>query len=560
MKEALSNILYNALKEAKEKTELKIKDEPLIILEIPKDETKGDIATTVAMALAASEKKKPRYIAEIIVKHIKDEAGIIEKVDIAGPGFINFFLKDEYYHQVLKQIDKEEKDYGKLDIGKGEKVQVEFVSANPTGPLHVGHGRGAAVGDALSNLLAATGYDVTREFYINDAGRQVRLLAQSVYSRYRQMHGKDESFPEDGYHGTYINEVAASATASQAISLKFVDVPFEKCEADFAEFSKEEMLRDIRNDLNAFGVRFDNWFSERSLLDDSSVQKSIEELKEHGFVYEKDDAIWLRSTAFGDDKDRVVIKKDGSYTYLATDIAYHRNKLSRGFKKLVNIWGADHHGYIPRVQAVIQAFGEPKETLHILLVQLVAVLRQGKPVPMSKRAGDFVTLREVIQDVGSDAARFFFLMRRSDSHLDFDLELAKKQSSENPVYYVQYAHARLCSVERQAEENKSYKTYKTYSSDSVDFGLLKLPEEKNIMKQLALYPITIEGAAMALEPHRITFYLQNLAGLLHNYYFHHRIITDDKPLTDARLVLMKGVRQVIKNALGILGVSAPEKM
>jgi len=556
VKEALSNILYNALKEAKKNGELKIKDEPLIVLEIPKDETKGDIATTVAMALAASEKKKPRDIAEIIVKHIKDKAGIIDKIDIAGPGFVNFLLKNEYYHQILKQIDKEGKDYGSVDIGKGEKVQVEFVSANPTGPLHVGHGRGAAVGDALSNLLAATGYDVTREFYINDAGRQVRLLAQSVYSRYRQMHGKEEPFPEDGYHGTYINEIAVSATASQAIRLRFVDVPFEKCEADFAEFSKEEMLRDIRNDLNVFGVRFDNWFSEQSLLDDSSVQKSIEELKERGFAYEKDDALWLRSTAFGDDKDRVVIKKDGSYTYLATDIAYHRNKLSRGFKSLINIWGADHHGYIPRVQAVIQAFGHPNDALHVLLVQLVAVLRQGKPVPMSKRAGDFVTLREVVQEVGSDAARFFFLMRRSDSHLDFDLELAKKQSSENPVYYVQYAHARLCSVERQAEE----RGIKIPDADSVDFGLLKLPEERNMMKQLALYPITIEGSARALEPHRITFYLQNLAGLLHNYYFHHRIIIDDKPLTDARLVLMKGVRQVIKNALDIIGIKSPEKM
>ncbi|MEK6680010.1 MAG: arginine--tRNA ligase [Nitrospirota bacterium] len=573
MKEALSNILYNALTEAKKKGELKIKDEPLIVLEIPKDETKGDVATTVAMALAASEKKKPRDIAEIIVKHIKDEAGIIDKIDIAGPGFINFLLKNEYYHQILKQIDKEGKDYGSVDIGKGEKVQVEFVSANPTGPLHVGHGRGAAVGDALSNLLAAAGYDVTREFYINDAGRQVRLLAESSYC---SCMGKP--IPADGYHGAYIDEIAASAktvisdikkriyagpiddkgaaAASQAISLNFPNVSFEESEAFFAWHSKKCLLEEIRKDLEDFGVRFDNWFSEQSLLNDSSVKKSIEELKERGFAYEKDDALWLRSTAFGDDKDRVVIKKDGSYTYLATDIAYHRNKLSRGFKSLINIWGADHHGYIPRVQAVIQAFGHPKDTLHVLLVQLVAVLRQGKPVPMSKRAGDFVTLREVVQEVGSDAARFFFLMRRSDSHLDFDLELAKKQSSENPVYYVQYAHARLCSVERQAEE----RGIKIPDADSVDFGLLKLPEERNMMKQLALYPITIEGAARALEPHRITFYLQNLAGLLHNYYFHHRIIIDDKPLTDARLVLMKGVRQVIKNALGILGISAPEKM
>ena len=572
MKEALSNILYNALKEAKEKAELKIEEEPLVVLEITKDQTKGDIATTVAMALAASEKKKPRDIAEIIISHLRDDKGIIDKTEIAGPGFINFFLKDEYYHKLLKQIDKEGKNYGRVDIGKGEKVQVEFVSANPTGPLHVGHGRGAAVGDALSNLLAAVGYNVTREFYINDAGRQVRLLGHSVYSCCMKRHGKDEPFPEDGYHGAYIDEVAAyidEVAASYSVVISDIKKgiyagPIDKESAAgasqvisfFEERSKDFLLKEIRKDLEDFGVRFDNWFSEQSLLDDSSVKKSIEELKERGFAYEKDDALWLRSTAFGDDKDRVVIKNDGSYTYLATDIAYHRNKLSRGFKKLINIWGADHHGYIPRVQAVIQAFGHPKEALHVLLVQLVAVLRHGKPVPMSKRAGDFVTLRDVIQDVGKDAARFFFLMRRHDSHLDFDLELAKKQSSENPVYYVQYAHARLCSVERQAEE----RGIKIPDADSVDFGLLKLPEEKNIMKQLTLYPITIEGAARALEPHRITFYLQNLAGLLHNYYFHHRIITDDKALTDARLVLMKGVRQVIKNALDILGIRAPEKM
>ena len=412
------------------------------------------------------------------------------------------------------------------------------------------------MGDALSNLLAAVGFDVTREFYINDAGRQIKLLARSVYSRYRQMHGKDEPFPEDGYHGSYTNEIAASASASPTIGLKFVNSPFDEGEAVFAEFSKEEMLRDIRKDLADFGVRFDVWFSEQSLLADGSVQKSIEELKERGFAYEKDGALWLRSTAFGDDKDRVVIKKDGEYTYLATDIAYHRNKLGRGFKALVNIWGADHHGYIPRVQAVIQAFGHPKDSLHVLLVQLVTLLRHGQPVPMSKRAGDFVTLRDVVQDVGADAARFIFLTRRSDSHLDFDLDVAKEQSRENPVYYVQYAHARLASLMREAES----RGVAVPSREKVDVSLLDLEEEQNIIKALAKYPEVVEDAALAYEPHKLTYYLQDLAGLLHNYYFKHRVITEDAARTGAKLFLMKQVKTVIQSALKILGVDAPERM
>jgi arginyl-tRNA synthetase len=370
------------------------------------------------------------------------------------------------------------------------------------------------------------------------------------------MHGKDEPFPEDGYHGSYINEVSASASTSPLISLKFVDTPFEQCEREFADFSKDEMLRDIKKDLGDFGVRYDSWFSERNLLDDGSVQRSIEELKERGFAYEKDGALWLRSTAFGDDKDRVIIKQDGEYTYLATDIAYHRNKLARGFTQLVNIWGADHHGYIPRVQAVIQAFGHPKDSLHVLLVQLVAILRHGQPVPMSKRAGTFVTLRDVVQEVGSDAARYIFLTRRSDSHLDFDLDVAKEQSRENPVYYVQYAHARLASLFREAES----RGIAVPAREAVDVSLLDLEEEQNIIKALAKYPEVIEEAALAYEPHRLTFYLQDLAGLLHNYYFKHRVITEDAARTGAKLFLMKQVKTVIQSALKILGVTAPERM
>ncbi len=556
MKQTLTDILLRALDQAKAKGELKLESQPAIILDTPRDKTHGDLATTLAMVLAKPEAKPPRKIAEIIVHNIRDEDGIIEKTEIAGPGFINFVLRQDWWKKTLFDIDTEGSAYGLRDIGKGEKVLVEFVSANPTGPLHVGHGRGAAVGDSLANLLAAVGYDVSREFYVNDAGRQIKLLARSVYSRYRQMHGKEEPFPEDGYHGTYIQEVANSATASQSISLKFVDASFEQSEKVFADFSKEQMLADIRKDLEDFGVRFDVWFSERSLLADGSVRRSIEELKERGYAYEHDGALWLKSTAFGDDKDRVIIKQDGEYTYLATDIAYHRNKLARGFKTLVNIWGADHHGYIPRVQAVIQAFGHPKDSLHVLLVQLVAILRHGQPVPMSKRAGTFVTLRDVVQDVGADAARFMFLTRRSDSHLDFDLDVAKEQSRENPVYYVQYAHARLASLFREAGARE----IPVPTGNSVDAAFLDLEEEQNIMKALAKYPEAVEEAALAYEPHRLTFYLQDLAGLLHNYYFKHRVITEDLQRTGAKLFLMKQVKTVIQSALGILGIAAPERM
>ncbi len=555
MKQTVTEILLEALQRAKEKGELRLDTQPAITLETPKDKNHGDLATTLALTLAKAESKPPRKIAEIMLANIQDEEGIIAKTEIAGPGFINFFLKQDRWRKTLFDIDDQAHEYGLKDIGKGEKVQVEFVSANPTGPLHVGHGRGAAVGDALANLLASVGYDVQREFYINDAGRQVRLLAQSIYARYQQALGNSVAFPEDGYHGEYIAEVAQDLI--KAHGSRFLNTLFEECAGVFADFGKDAMLADIRTDLGAFGVRFDIWFSEKTLLADNSVTRSIDELKERGYAYEKDGALWLRSTAFGDDKDRVIIKQDGEYTYLATDIAYHRNKLARGFKQLVNIWGADHHGYIPRVQAVIQAFGHPKDSLHVLLVQLVSILRHGQPVPMSKRAGNFVTLRDVVQDVGADAARYIFLTRRSDSHLDFDLDIAKEQSRENPVYYVQYAHARIASVFREVETRK----IPVPTRDTVDLALLDLEEEQNIIKALAKYPEVVEEAALTYEPHRLTFYLQDLAGLLHNYYFKHRIIDAEDPArTGARLFLMKQVKTVIQSALKILGVTAPERM
>jgi arginyl-tRNA synthetase len=554
VKQTLTEILLQALSRAKEQGELKLETQPAVTLDTPREKSHGDLATTLALTLAKPEGKAPRKIAEIIVANIRDDEGIIEKTEIAGPGFINFVFRKDRWKKTLFEIDADGEAYGLRNIGKGEKVLVEFVSANPTGPLHVGHGRGAAVGDALANLLAAVGYDVSREFYINDAGRQIRLLALSVYARYQQALGGDFPFPEDGYHGTYIEEVAQAF--QKVHGTEFKNVPFEQCERAFADFSKDAMLADIRTDLEAFGVRFDTWFSEASLLTDGSVTRSLDELKDSKNLYEQDEAQWLRSTAYGDDKDRVVVKKDKSYTYLATDIAYHRNKLARGFKTLVNIWGADHHGYIPRVQAVIQAFAHPKDSLHVVLVQLVAILRHGKPVPMSKRAGTFVTLRDVIQDVGSDAARYIFLTRRSDSHLDFDLDIAKEQSRENPVYYVQYAHARLASLFREAEA----RTISVPGRDAVDLALLDLEEEQNIIKMLAKYPEIVEEAALAYEPHRLTFYLQDLAGLLHNYYFKHRVITEDLKRTATRLFLMKQVKTVIQSALRILGVKAPERM
>ncbi len=554
MKQTLTEILLQALKRAKEKGELKLESQPAITLDTPREKSHGDLATTLAMTLVKSEAKAPRKIAEIIVNNIQDEDGIIEKTEIAGAGFINFVLRQDRWKKTLFEIDAAGDTYGLQDIGKGEKVLVEFVSANPTGPLHVGHGRGAAVGDALANLLAAVGYDVSREFYINDAGRQVRLLALSVYARYQQALGNEFLFPEDGYHGSYIEEIAQGFLKSHGNT--FLNIPFEQCERQFGDYSKDAMLADIRIDLEAFGVRFDNWFSEASLLSDGSVQQSLGELMKSRNLYEQDGALWFRSTAYGDDKDRVVVKKDKSYTYLATDIAYHRNKMARGFKALVNIWGADHHGYIPRLQAVIQAFGHAKTSLRVVLVQLVVILRHGKPAPMSKRAGTFVTLRDVVQDVGSDAARYIFLTRRSDSHLDFNLDIAKEQSRENPVYYVQYAHARLASLFREAETRK----LTIPKSDLVDLSLFDLEEEHNIIKMLAKYPEVIEESALSYEPHRLTFYLQDLAGLLHNYYFKHRVITDDLDRTANKLFLMKQVKTVIQSALKILGVMAPERM
>ena len=528
--------------------------DPNIVIETPKREGQGDYATGVAMVMAGSEGCPPRKIAERLIEYLKDDEGILARVEAAGPGYINFTLKPDWWHRVLLRIEAEGSRYGNVNVGRGEKVQIEFVSANPTGPLHVGHGRWAVVGNALANLLRAAGYEVQKEYYNNDCGRQVKLLGLSVYSRYQQLLQNPVPDPEDGYRGEYITQLAQRMI--DRYGKDYRGKKAEDCLDFFTQRSLEDMSDWIRQDLATFGIEFDTWFSEASLYQSGAVQTVLDELRQKDYIYEKDGAEWFRSTLFGDDKDRVVRKEDREYTYLAPDIAYHRDKLGRGFDRLINIWGADHHGYTARMEAVVQALGYPKSRLRILIGQLVTLLRNGRPVPMSKRSGDFVTFREVVDEVGKDASVFFFLMRRLDTHLEFDLELAKRQSNENPVYYVQYAHARLCSILRQARE----RGIPLSEPERVRLDLLVQPEEMKIIKRLAYFPELIEEGATALEPHRLTFYLLDLAGLLHHYYFKHRVISDDPELTQARLRLVLSVRTVMANALGILGVTAPERM
>lgn len=563
MKITVTTLIRKALEEAKAEGLLSLETLPSIPIEIPREKSHGDIATSIALVLAPQEKKSPYKIAEIILKIIEGKDKEFEKIEIGGPGFINFTFKKEHWHEVLRDVLKRGEHYGRSDIGKGLRVQVEFVSANPTGPLHLGHGRGAAVGAALSNLLEVSGYKVEREFYINDFGRQVLLLGQSVLAKYMNLCGEEGyAFPEDGYRGDYIEDIAREFKEEFGDKYrKSVETkgPQEGVIAA-KEFAYIKILNLIKKDLEDFGIRFDSWQSEVELYQKSEVEKSIDELKKGGHLYERDGALWFRATDFGDDKDRVIKKKDGEYTYFASDIAYHRKKIEKRFDKLINIWGADHHGYIPRIQAVIQALGYPKESLKVLLVQLVTLLREGKPVQMSKRAGEFITLKEVIDEVGADTTKFIFLTRRSDSHLEFDLEVAKRQSSENPVYYVQYAHARIASLFREAATRN---ITLPEIEDFIGAGRalpLNLPEELDIIKDLGNYPEIIEGSAMTLEPHRITYYLQGLASKLHGYYYKYRIITDNRDITHARLLLMKAVGIVIRNALKILGVSAPERM
>jgi arginyl-tRNA synthetase len=523
-----------------------------IEIEVPKAETFGDLSTPVAMGLAKQLRKPPRKVAEEIIAAMRDRS-IFEKIDIAGPGFLNFTFTPEYLHLQLKKILAGDRSLLREDVGQGRKALVEFVSANPTGPLHIGHARGAAVGNALCNLLEETGFIVEREYYINDAGRQVRLLGMSVYARYQQLLGLDAEFPEEGYRGQYIDDEATELRAE--IKDKFRGVPFQECEKEIILWVYERMLNLIRRDIATFHIRdFTNWVSERQLYEKGEVTGAIQALREKGFMYEKDGALWFSSSEFGDDKDRVVVKSDGEYTYFASDIAYHKDKLDRGYDVIADIWGADHHGYIPRIESVMKAFGYDSSKFRVILVQMVNLLKHGEPFQMSKRAGNFVTLSEVVDLVGADTTKFIFLTRKSDSHLDFDIDVVTATSAENPVFYVQYANARINSILANASEKGI-----DIGTKEMDFSLLNR-EETTLVKKLLAYPMVLEGAARAFEPHRITFYLQELAGMFHPYYHKYKVITDDEAMTKTRLALCMAIKIVLSDALSILGVTAPEKM
>ena len=548
MKKDLIKILQHSL------NSLGILDHPQIEIEIPREETFGDASTPLAMGLSRLLKKAPKKIAEDIINSIEDKA-LFKKIDIAGPGFINFTFTDEYLQSSLQKMLLSEKTFLREDLGKGKRVLVEFVSANPTGPLHIGHAKGAAVGNSLCNLLQELGFIVEREYYINDAGRQIKMLGLSLYARYQQLLGIAFEFPQDGYRGQYIDEEASALR--EFAGEKYKNVPFEACEKELTDWTYKRMLDLIKKDLALFAVRdFTSWISEKQMHEKGEVISAIENLRSRGYIYEKDKALWFRSTDFGDDKDRVIIKSDGQYTYFASDIAYHKDKLDRGFDIIIDIWGADHHGYVPRVEAVMKAFGYDSSRFRVILVQMVNLLKHGEPFQMSKRAGNFVTLSEVVELVGADNTKFIFLTRKSDSHLDFDIDVVTATSAENPVYYVQYAYARINSILNNADE----KTIDISSVKDINLSLLTNKEELSLIKKLLTYLIVLENSARAYEPHRITFYLQELAKLFHSYYHKHKVITDNIETTKARLALCLAIKTVMKDALAILGVTSPEKM
>jgi arginyl-tRNA synthetase len=557
-----------------------------ISIERTRDASHGDFATNIALTLAKPARKPPRELAQNIVDAIPDSA-LVERIEIAGPGFINFFVSPQAYHDAVITAVEAGERYGRLDIGAGEPVLLEFVSANPTGPLHVGHGRGAACGASLANLLEAAGYEVTREYYINDAGRQMDILAVSVWLRYLERCEQRITFPSNGYRGDYVYRIADRLKTDHGE--RFVR-PVERITADLpadesaggnreahidaliaraktllgeTEYKRvfdagvDSILADIRDDLEHFGVHYDSWFSERSLVDSGAVEQTLKQLEKAGHLYRSEGALWFRAREFGDDKDRVVVRENGLTTYFAADLAYHLDKHKRGFQRWINIWGADHHGYVPRLKAGLQALGEDAERLEVLLVQFAILYRGAERVPMSTRAGQFVTLRELREEVGTDAARFFYVMRSHDQHLDFDLELAKSQSADNPVYYIQYAHARICSVYEQLRERQL-----DYDAAAGKAALARLrePHEQDLMVAVCRFPEVVESAAQAFAPHQVAQYLRELAQALHTYYNAHTFLVEEDELRNARLYLISAVRNVLANGLRLLGVSAPEAM
>jgi arginyl-tRNA synthetase len=548
-----------------------------------KDASQGDFASNIALTLAKPAGLAPRALAEAIVEQLPVEASVA-RVEVAGPGFINFFITSATSHAVIDRIREQGERFGSSELGQGQKIQVEFVSANPTGPLHVGHGRGAALGATIANLLAFVGFEVQKEYYVNDAGRQMHILGTSVWLRYLELCGETVVFPSNGYQGDYIWDIAATLhrengelfrrPAAQVFAEVTADAPAGDKEKHIDDLiaNAQKLLGDddynsvfnlatttlvdvIRIDLEAFGVDFDRWFSERSLSDEGLIEQAIERLQDNGHLYREGGALWFRSTAFGDEKDRVVKRDNGQTTYFASDIAYHMNKFDRGFDKVINIWGADHHGYIARVKASLSALGYQPDDLEIQLVQFANLFENGEKMSMSTRSGEFVTLRQLREDVGLDAARFFYVMRKAEQHMDFDLDLAREQSSDNPVYYLQYAHARICSVQRQCVEKGIMPDL-----ENVKLARLGNAHEQALIKQLSLFPERVEVAALRREPHQVVNYLRELANLFHSWYNAHQFIVDDAELRDARITLALATGQVLRNGLGLMGVSAPDKM
>ena len=582
MKEQLQDLIKKCIQDLISKGIL-IEMPPNVRLDHTKDNSHGDYATNIALMLSKQAKMKPVDLAKIIVDQL-EESSFINKIEIAGPGFINFFISDESSSSVVSEIIDQGALYGSSEIGQGKKVLLEYVSANPTGPLHVGHGRGAAYGATISNLLRAVGFKVDNEYYVNDAGRQMDILAVSIYLRYLSLCGENLRFPDNGYQGQYIKDIAqviydtSGEEFYKKLDLIFANVSKDGSEGGdkeshidgLIENSKsilgdsfraifqvgiESILGGIKSDLSEFGVVFEKWFSEQSLIDTGLSESCISKLKESQKVYEKDGALWFKTTNYGDEKDRVVVRDNGNHTYFASDIAYHFDKFERGYDKIINVWGADHHGYISRVKASIDALGHSPDKLEILLVQFANLYRGGSKVQMSTRSGSFVTLEDLRKEVGNDAARFFYILRKSEQHMDFDLDLAKSKTNENPVYYIQYAHARICSVFRQANEKEM-----EVDHSQANLSLLTEGIEKNIIKELSRYKSVLESSAMQYEPHQLAYYLRDLSTHFHSYYNACKFIVEDKHLTQARLSLIHATRQILINGLSILGVSAPESM
>ncbi len=589
MKDYIAGLIQSAVDTLKESNELPADISPKISVDNTRDKSHGDFASNIALVLAKPAGKQPRQLAvrlcELIIEQSAADGKGIEKTEIAGPGFINFFVSSASSFSVIPEILNSGEQYGRSNAGKGKKVQVEFVSANPTGPLHVGHGRGAAYGASVADLLSAAGFDVHREYYVNDAGRQMNILATSVWLRYLELQGEQFTFPCNGYKGDYVFDIARElsekyqdkfAHSAETVFLNIpddepaggdkevhIDALIARCksligESDFRivfDSGLDGIAGDIKDDLGGFGVHYQNWFSERSLSD--SIDDVIQQLQDSGHLYEKEGALWFRSTEFGDDKDRVVKRDNGETTYFASDIAYHKNKFERGFTQVINIWGADHHGYIARVKAALQALGLNPDQLTVKLVQFAILYRGSERVQMSTRSGSFVTLRELREEVGNDAARFFYVTRKAEQHMDFDLELAKSESKDNPVYYIQYAHARICSVlKKLAEQDSNWDK----ENGLANIEKLTLENERDLASKIAKYPEVLTNCAINLEPHVLTHYLKELASDFHSYYNSHKMIVEDEGLRNARITLGMAVKQVIANGLNLLGVSAPEEM